>query len=294
VKRRAEHVRQSVRSELRAGSPHRLRPLATGGARAAGEGLGGAVGAGPWAGRLLCGWRGCGGHRGAWWASCGRFGSARSARGLSRRFVATCRALSVWQRVERGVWQFVRTACLWQSVARCVCGNALGNTLCVERGYAMGAARAQAYGPPTRVRGAQGVVPSINTSACGPNCARAAPIVFAPWLAGCARGWGGAWGCCRCRPVGRQIFVRVARLRRASRGLVGIVWAFRLGAVCGRWPGCLVGVGLRVGVGLGVGLGLGVGFGFGLGLGFGVGVGGGGGVGGNGVSRWAGGRHPSG
>jgi len=94
------------------------------------------------------------------------------------------------------------------------------------RGYAMGAVRAQAYGPPTLLGDAQGSVPSVNLSACGPNCARTAPIVFAPL----ARDWGvrgpgGNWGgFCRCRPVGRQVVVEAARLPGVGVDSVGIVW----------------------------------------------------------------------
>jgi len=64
----------------------------------------------------------------------------------------------------------------------------------VARGCAMGAGRAQAYGPLIVWRGAQGFVPSVESGACGPNCARPAPIVSAPWRWGLARSVRGGLG----------------------------------------------------------------------------------------------------
>jgi len=86
-----------------------------------------------------------------------------------------------------------------------VLGGGRGKDALAERGYAMGAVRAQAYGPPTGWRGAQGSVPSMYFVACGPNCARTAPIASPLGLGDCARCAGGGMGGLEVPARGRRL-----------------------------------------------------------------------------------------
>jgi|GEM_PF-6493832 len=86
-----------------------------------------------------------------------------------------------------------------------------------ERGLRVGGVRAQTYSPPTVGRRARDVAPSMNVSACGPNCARTPPTLRplgSSWSRdrrtelpgiGARAAPGGSGDYCRCRPVGRQI-----------------------------------------------------------------------------------------
>jgi len=97
----------------------------------------------------------------------------------------------------------------------------------------MGAGRAQAYGPPTRWRRAQGFVPSVESGACGPNCARPAPIASPLGLGGGVRGRHGGWGIAvGAGPWAGRLLLVVAAAGRWACSLVGILWL-----VCGvAWP----------------------------------------------------------